>query len=370
MIAYLTYTTGAPCPTLVIDARSLPREQSALLAALGLTRRWLAAAGGEQVLKFAVVEPSTQRGTDLDYRFIQALPDSPDSFDLRGSCGHSLLGAAVAGSDCGMLPGLASGRPIRVRVLNNGDRVTCEVERADQHTVMITARFRYSPPQAAGELLLAGEPMTMLDVPGLDLPGERVPVSLVSTGNPYVFVDAAVLGAPSVQALFAGRGRLLGRLVRIRAAAATLLGWPPSGPFPKVAAVLPGDQPGSIAVRAVSVPSWHPSLALTGSVCLAAASSIPHTVPWIAAGAGGRGDGVVHVRTPAGRWPVAVSLAAGTQPDGCGGQPRIAEVVVGHRTVTRYGALHIELPARLRPRSANLVPSPAKEDVTCQPLSA
>ncbi len=361
MIGYLIHAAGAPCPTLVIDARSLPREQSALLAALGLTRRWLAAAGGEHVLKFAMVEPSSQRGADLDYRFIQALPDSPDSFDLRGSCGHSLLGAAVAGADCGMLPNLDSGRPIRVRVLNNGDRVTCEVERTERHTVMFTARFRYVPARAAGELLLAGEPVTMLDVPGLDLPGERVPVSLVSTGNPYVFVDAALLGAPTAAALFAARGKLLGRLVRIRSAAATLLGWPPSGPFPKIAAVLPGEQPGSIAVRAVSVPSWHPSLALTGSVCLAAASSIPHTVPWLAARADGRVGNVVHVRTPAGRWPVAVSLTDSS---------RIAEVVVGHRKVTRYGALRIDLPARLRPRPANPVPSPAKEDVECQPLSA
>ncbi|QTR06025.1 hypothetical protein J7S33_06940 [Saccharothrix algeriensis] len=39
------------------------------------------------------------------------------------------------------------------------------------------------------------------------------------------------------------------------------------------------DEGGAVAARAVSVPSWHPTLALTGAVCVAAAAAIPGTVP-------------------------------------------------------------------------------------------
>jgi 2-methylaconitate cis-trans-isomerase PrpF len=354
------HAAGAPCPTLVIDARSLPTERPALLTTLGLIRRQLTAADCGHVLKFALVAPSTAQGADLDYQFIQALPDGPDSFDLRGSCGHSLLGAAVAAADSGMLPDLAPGQLIRVHVLNNGDRVTCEVERAFGDAVLFTARFEYNPPRAAGDLLLTSEPLTLLDVPGLDtperevpglIPSECVPVSLVSTGNPYVFVDGTLVGAARPEALFAGGDRLLARLGQIRAAAAALLGWPSAGAFPKIAAVLPSGEPGGIAVRAVSVPSWHPTLALTGSVCLAAAINIPYTVPWLAARSANRTAGAVAIHTAGGRWPVSVAMVTDDA------RPRVAEVVVGHRKVTRHGALPIELPAHLF-SSLDPVPAP------------
>ncbi|GAA1332675.1 hypothetical protein GCM10009660_07490 [Catellatospora bangladeshensis] len=63
----------------------------------------------------------------------------------------------------------------------------------------------------------------------------------------------------------------------MRVAGERLLGWPP-GVFPKIAALMP-DEGGAVAARAVSVPSWHPTLALTGAVCVAAAAAIPGTVP-------------------------------------------------------------------------------------------
>lgn len=338
MIGQLTYVEGAPCPTLVLDARSLPREEPALLAVLAEIRQELIRADYGHVLKIALIAPSTKPRFDLDYRFIQALPDG--GFDLRGSCGHSMLGAALASPGYQMGPAPAPGIRTRVNVLNNGDRVTCEAEEVNQDRAMFTARFRYSPARAVHRLLLTGDPQTSLDVDG-----RLIPVSLVSTGNPYVFVDAASVGAPTVGELFVGGQELLDRLVRIRVAAATLLGWPATGAFPKVAAVLPDD--GVIAVRAVSVPTWHPTLALTGSMCLAAASTITGTIPWRAA----QGSTVTGLRTPGGRWPVSITAAMRD------GVPHLAEVSVGRRQVTSYGSL--ELPVRLQ-----------REEVIEWPLSA
>lgn len=344
MIGHLTYTDGAPCPTLVLDARELPREPSALLNELTAIRRWLSAAGHAQVLKIALVEPSTSPMFDLDYRFVQAWPDDPGRFDLRGSCGHSILGSIMASQKLGMTPEIASGLRTRVNVLNNGDRVICEVEDAGHGKAAFEVRFRFTPPKAPRGLLLTGEPRTVLEVDG-----RQAAVSLVSVGNPYVFVAASSVGASTVDELFGGGQELLDRLVRIRSAAAGLLGWPADGAFPKVAAILPAGN-GGVAVRAVSVPSWHPTLALTGSVCLAAATKVAQTIPWLATQAsdgspadprrGGEAGHVTYLHSPTGRWPVSITTAMR------GETAEIAEVSVGHRLVTSLGSLRIDLLTR------------------------
>jgi 2-methylaconitate cis-trans-isomerase PrpF len=233
-------------------------------------------------------------------------------------------------------------------VLNNGDQVICEAENASPDAAYFTVHFRYAPPLPVRKLLLTGESQTVLRVGR-----ERVPVSLVCTGNPYAFVDAASLGVSSVGEMFADRPDLFDRLVRIRMAAASLLGWPPRGAFPKVALIM-RDDPGGVAVRALSVPSWHPSLALTGSVCLAAALKIEYTIPWLAAQAGGGAGDVADLHTPGGRWPVSVTLATGE------GISHLARVTIGRRQVTCYGALRLKSPAHLQ----------QKEIVECLTLSA
>ncbi|PRH79883.1 hypothetical protein C6N75_07280 [Streptomyces solincola] len=312
MIGHLAYAVGAPCPTFVLDAGRLPREDSALLAHLAEARRYLVSAGGAHVLKIALVEPSAHPMFDLDYRFVQALPGGEDLFDLRGSCGHSILAAVSAAARSGMLPRLVPGARIRVHVRNNGDSVVCEVDRVERDGARFTVTFVQTSPVPFAALLPAGSPRTVLAAAG-----ERVEVSLVDSANIYAFVDARTLGVPDQAALFAAGPELLARLERIRAAAADRLGWPRGGAFPKIAALLPGDG-GGLAARAVTVPGWHPSIALTGVVCLGAAVGVPGTVPWrIAAEHGAGGDGPLEIETPGGRTAVsAVTTAAGPDGDG------------------------------------------------------
>ncbi|MFJ9810778.1 PrpF domain-containing protein [Streptomyces sp. NPDC101158] len=299
MIGHLAYAAGSPCPTFVLDAGRLPREEETLLAHLTEARRYLVSAGGAHVLKIALVEPSTHPMFDLDYRFVQALPGAPDRFDLRGSCGHSILSAVVAASRSGMLPRLVPGARIRVHVRNNGDGVVCEVDRVERDEARFTVTFVQQSPVAFGDLLPDKRPRTVLRADG-----ERVEVSLVTSANAYAFVDARRLGVPDQEALFTAGDALLGRLESIRSAAADRLGWPSDGAFPKIAAVLPAED-GAIAARAVTVPGWHPSIALTGVVCLGTAVRIPGTVPWEIARESGADNGLVEIATTGGRTAVA-----------------------------------------------------------------
>lgn len=330
MIGHLAYASGSPCPTFVLDATRLPRDEEALLAHLAEAHRYLVDAGGAHVLKIALIEPSTHPMFDLDYRFVQALPGAPHRFDLSGSCGHSLLSAVVAASRSGTLPRLVPAARIRVQVLNNGDSVVCEVDRVERDGARFTVTFVQASPVPFGELLPAGRPRTTLEADG-----EQVNVSLVNSANAYVFVDARPLGVPDQAALFAAGDELLGRLESIRGAAADQLGRPRDRAFPKIAAVLPSED-GGIAARAVTVPRWHPSIALTGAVCLGTAVRIPGTVPWSIARENGPDDtGLTSIATPGGRTAVT---AVTTVPGSAGGEGALLWATVAHKHVTFQGS--------------------------------
>ncbi|MDK1475900.1 PrpF domain-containing protein [Streptomyces sp. 549] len=333
---------GAPCPTAVLDGRAFSESEPELLSALADLRADLRGQGAGDVLKNAIVRPSRHPLFDLDYRFVQSLPHSHDSFDLRGSCGHSILAAVEAAARTGMIQPLVPGCRVRVNVLNNGDNVVCETEKTSDRGTRFTAHFLCSPPLRPPELLMTGEPVT--DVPFED---RSVPVSLVSMGNPYAFVDASHLGVSGPDALFGDDPRLFTAMTRLRVAVCESQGWDTFGAFPKIAALLP-QEGGGLFVRAVSVPSWHPTVALTGAICLGAAAGIAGTVPWSLAGRTARNpDTLLTVRTPGGC--VRVAAHSTQDPDHV---RRLAWVSVAEKQVEYRGLLRRSRTPAAQPGSA------------------
>lgn len=330
MIGHVVHAHGSPCPTLVLDARRLPRSDEPLLERLGSARKWLDGAGAGHVLKIALVEPAAHPLFDLEYRFVQALPLAPTAFDLRGSCGHSILASIVAGAESGLLPRLTPGLRVRVMVLNNGDHIACEIAEVRRGSASFDIHFVQPTPKPLSELLLTGAVTTTVEADGVP-----VPVSLVSMGNPYAFVAAAALGISRTEELFADDQGLFDRLVRIRRATARLLGWPVDGAFPKVAAVMAAEH-GRIAVRAVSVPGWHPTIALTGAACVAAAVQIEGTAPWSAARQAGVPDGAVEIVTPGGMSSVTSAVHDGAR------ERELTWITVRGKRTTTLGSFPIE----------------------------
>ncbi|MFF9849545.1 2-methylaconitate cis-trans isomerase PrpF family protein [Streptomyces litmocidini] len=229
----------APGPTLVLRLDRLPAGALAMGGELARLRRSLVGTAYAELRKIALYGPAARPGRDLDYRFVQALPDG--RFDFRAGCGHSLLACVVA-----------DGRqePVTVRAVTTGDTVLCEPY-GDTYTLSFLG-----PPTAPGTLP-TGRPVDVLD---------GVPASLVRYGNPYVFVDERHLPEDAAYE----------RLQELRAEAARLLGHHPDSALPKIAAF--ADGPGGLAVRALTVGGWHPRLALTGAAALAAAGAIGGTV--------------------------------------------------------------------------------------------
>jgi 2-methylaconitate cis-trans-isomerase PrpF len=329
MIGHLAYAEGSPCPTLVLDSRPLPQAEDGLREMLAQARQWMVASGAESVLKIALIAPSAHPLYDLDYRFVQILPGAVDDFDFRGSCGHSILSSIMVASRQGWARRLTPGGRFRVNVLNNGDNVVAEVDEVNRTSSCFTVHFVHPQPKPLGDMLLCGAVRNELPVGGV-----RIPVSMISMGNPYVFVSAADVGVTTQDELFAGDHELFTRLTALKSAAADLLNWPAAGAFPKIAAI--GQyQPGRLAVRAISVPSWHPTLALTGITCLGLATAIEHTIPYVLARQAGCLPGAVALDTTGGA--IAVStIASGTSLD-----DTVSWVSIDRKFVHHLGALDI-----------------------------
>lgn len=304
MIPYIGSADGAPGPTVVLDRRQLPEAPAKLTRALDEVRarhgweRW------DEVMKIALISPSANPLYDLDYRFVQALDPGWTRIDPRGSCGHSMLVAVTAAARMGWVP-LFPGARVRVNVVNNGDLLVAEVDQLGQRGAVFTVHILSTPPRPTARVLPAGEPVTTLHTP---LGSLRV--TLADWANPYVLVDAADLGATSRDELFADDPELLDRMRIVRACAADALGWSADGAFPKIAA-LGQYQAGELLTRAVSVPSWHPSLGLTGAFCLAVAAEVGATVPALLRDRAGLPPGELVVRTPGGIVRAGAAIADG-----------------------------------------------------------
>ncbi|MER5749045.1 PrpF domain-containing protein [Streptomyces sp. NPDC002088] len=273
MIGHLAKASGAPCPTLVLETDGIADTEQLLRPLLTEIRRRLVRGGHADVLKIALISASPHPLFDLDYRFVQCLPDALDSFDFGGSCGHSILTSVLVAGQLRLVTRLAPGDRVRLRVLNNGDHVVCEVDESRRNSGDFTLHFVQQPGTRLSRLLMTGRPVDRVSTDS-----GTYEVSLASLGNPYVFVDARDLGIGTQAELFAAEADVFDEIQRIRLAAAALLGMPADSVFPKVAAIA-SYAPDRLSARAISVPTWHPTLALTGTTCLAAAAITRDTVP-------------------------------------------------------------------------------------------
>jgi 2-methylaconitate cis-trans-isomerase PrpF len=171
-----------------------------------------------------------------------------------------------------------------------------------------TMHFVPTPPARLGDLLLCEEPV--IELQSADI---RYPVSLVSVGTPYVFIDAASLGVRTQRELFADDRQLDHTLAALRTVAACRLGLPQDGGFLKIAGV--GQfHPGRLAVRAFSVANSQRTLALTGAVCLGVARTLPGTIPYELARLARCASGKLTIDTPKTATAVTVQVS-GTAAD-------------------------------------------------------
>ena len=267
--------------------------------------------GGQSVTsKVAIIKPSARPDADVDYTFAQVSVDKP-IVSYKGNCGNISSGVGPFAIEKGLVKareGITS-----VRIYNtNTDKIIVADVRTEGGQVVYEGDFAIAgvpgtaspvklkfvdPAGTLGHgLLPTGNAVDILDVPGFG----SVEVSIVDAANPLVFVRAADLGLTGrelPEEVNADADKL-DLLETVRGLAAVKLGltndytrsaWDTPG-VPKMTFVAPsqnytaadgtaisGDSVDLLS-RMMSMQKAHPTYAMTGAMCTAAAAVVPGSV--------------------------------------------------------------------------------------------
>ncbi len=266
--------------------------------------------------KIVILAPSRRADSDVDYLFGQVAIDRP-LVDWSGNCGNLTAAVGPFAISQGWVKAPRDGLAlVRIWQANIGKRILAHVPVRDGEVVedgdfvldgvafpAAEIRIEFLDPGGLGEdgaqggaMLPTGHVRDFIDVPGVG----RVEATLITAGNPTVFVEASALGlrGNELQAEINGDRELLAKSEAIRAHGAVAMGLAASAAeasatrlhTPKIAfvsrplayaassgkAVAAGNI--DLTVRMLSMGQLHHAVTGTGAVATAVACAIEGTV--------------------------------------------------------------------------------------------
>ena len=249
--------------------------------------------GGSAVTSKAVsVGPTQQPGCDVEYQVFEVGCSSP-TVDASIDCGNMLAAVGPFAILAQLVPARDPETCVRIHSLNTGARIDACVptpggrlaERSGRPQaaagmpatgINVALSFLAPVGTTCGALLPTGRPMDLVD-------GTRV--SCVDLSMPLVLVHSHDLGKSGYEskAELDADGALMHRLEQLRRGAALKMGLGnvAGHVMPKICLVAPPRADGNLCARYIVAPfksDCHPTLALTGAMCLAGAAITPGTV--------------------------------------------------------------------------------------------
>ena len=260
--------------------------------------------------KVAIIKKSDRPDADVDYTFAQVSVDKP-LVSYKGNCGNISSGVGPFAIEQGLVKALEGETPVRIYNTNTDKIIVADVRTHDgevQYTgdfsiagvpgtaAPVRLKFVHPAGTLGKGLLPTGNAVDVLDVPGLG----PVEVSIVDAANPLVFVKASALGLSGKELpdeLDADKEKL-DLLETVRGLAAVGLGliedytksaWETPG-IPKMTFVAEAEgykasdgrsyekKDIDLLSRMMSMQKTHPSYAMTGAMCTAAAAVIPGSI--------------------------------------------------------------------------------------------
>lgn len=275
-------------------ASDLPEDQAArdrlLLSIMGSPDpRQIDGIGGADPLtsKVAVISPSQNGETDVDYLFLQVFVDKAIVTDAQ-NCGNILAGVAPFAIERGLVAPSDGETTVRIAMLNTG-------QRADARVLTPEGRVTYS-----GEARIDGVPGTAapVSIAFRDTAGsscgalfptgkvvdeiEGIRATLIDNGMPVVVLAASDLGISGDEApdVLEADATLRARLEAIRLAAgrAMNLGDVTEKSVPKLSMVSPPRDGGAISTRTFIPHRCHKAIGVLGAVSVATAVATPGAV--------------------------------------------------------------------------------------------
>lgn len=274
--------------------QDLPAEPEArdrvLLAAMGSPHLLqLDGLGGGNSLtsKVAIVSRSGRPDADVDYLFAQVAVERAH-VDLSPNCGNMLSAVGPFAIEAGLVPAADGETLVRIHNRNTGTLVEAAVQTPggivayDGATAIdgvagtaapVRLSFLEAVGSKTGALLPTGRAREEID---------GVPVTLVDYATPMVLLRAADLGlaGDETPAELDGDAALLMRIEAIRRVAGRRMGLGDVAGrvIPKVGLLSPARRGGSLTSRYFTPDRCHRSHAVTGALCVAAASRIAGSV--------------------------------------------------------------------------------------------
>ena len=245
--------------------------------------------GGDAVTtKVAILSRSEDAWADIDYFFAQVSVEE-QLVDFKPTCGNILVGVGPAALEMGLIAPSGAVTEVKIRAVNTGTRVIANVRTDNTGAVLYE-----------GDMAIDGVPGTAapVDLMFMDVTGSATG-SLFPTGNridvinglevtcmdvamPMVIgraADFGLTGRESAAELDANRDfYALMEPIRIAAGQRMGMGDVTKSVTPKFGVLTDPVQGGSALTRYFMPWKCHPSLAVTGSQCLAACLLCPGTV--------------------------------------------------------------------------------------------
>ena len=313
--------------------------------------------------KIVILSKSTRSDCDVDYLFGQVAIDKP-AIDWSGNCGNLTTAVGPFALTAGLVTGPGEGTAtVRIWQANISRKIVSHVPMQDGEVVELGAfeldgvtfpaaevKLEFLDPAAEDEdgagsaMFPTGNRLDTLDVPGVG----KVEATMITAGNPTIFIDAARLGltGTELQADVNGNADLLRRAEAVRAHGAVAMGLvktpeeatakrqhtPKLSFVARPAAYKASDgrtvEAGSIdfLARIFSMGVLHHAMTGTGAVAIAAAAAIPGTVVSRLAPMGA--DGRVRFGHPSG------TLSVGAEAAETNGQWTVTKVLLS-RTARR-----------------------------------
>lgn len=237
--------------------------------------------------KVAMLSRSEVPGIDVDYFFAQVAV-TERLVDFKPTCGNILVGVGPAAIEMGLVDAQDGETPVRIRAVNTGATVeavvqtpggrvtysgTTEIAGVPGTAAPVAVKFLDVVGTSTGAFLPTGK--TREEIDGID-------VTLMDVAMPMMIArasDFGLTGYESAEDLDANRA-FYERVepMRIEAGRRMGLGDVTSSVTPKIGLLAAPRDGGNIAARYFMPWACHPTMAVTGSQCLASCTLTPGTV--------------------------------------------------------------------------------------------
>jgi 4-oxalomesaconate tautomerase len=276
--------------------------------------------GGAMVTtKVAMLSPSSDDWADVDYFFAQVGVDRQE-VDYGPTCGNILSGVGPAALEMGLVESQGEVTRVRILAVHTGARVEALVQTPGGR-VSYTGDTRIDGVPGTGAPIQLNFMDTVGSLTGSLLPTgqtkdviQGVEITCMDVAMPMMIARAADFGLSGYESraeLDANR-LLLDRLeaVRLEAGQRMGLGDVARSVTPKIGLLAPPRVGGAICARYFTPWACHPSMAVTGSQCLAACLLYPGTVAQGIAASIADSPALVKIEHPSGDICVTVEFTA------------------------------------------------------------